>query len=955
MHYIISDEMLKHIKLSDDCYYDGATFEITRIIRCKEKGKNKTNNKDQNVKYVLTNMEGEIFNSLIKHNGSILVYDNMAIHFWNSEIDDSIKNLITVYINQIRKLIGDTKREIIQTRSGKGYILYLPPQDPIIPDKNTSLNKIDAGTIFGDSLIATAKTLIKNWSAQNKYVIDTDLLPKCGYAEENYKNLYLFTKDMIKENERRGYYIYTPGGGGKSSSLIYTCNELLEKDDSIIPVFIEAKKVNYLSGTPMIDHLYNIFDPNPDFSENTDAKNRFVHNLCGYLKKNGKKLLLILDGCNEGYSDITKDLHVIKSWPNTYVVLSSRLNNTETDEYKTVTLHSLDKRMINRYLEKNGIMPAKGQLPESLRLPIFISIYADICKKDEVSFPNSRFTLIEKWIKLDLDGKKNNAQAKFTVNCLLPLLAMSMFFDMNPKEHNTMYIRKDRYKNAIKKVSEILRNKDFAQDIEMEYNFNIKAADPVQLINDVILKNYAYLRREDGNEYLVSWSHECYRDWFIAMGLSILKEYSDTLSKRYLKRFLKEAFSYPSAFADNKDYSAYSVALYYAEKTGKDELISINDENYHILLRNIVSFSDDIGDYNTVMEYSDIIIKRNEDPQITTSVFEKAVTNCNLAACLLHIYKLDNSSENDRIADIARGLLFNARTGLECLINLSTEIYSLGAELLNMSPEEVNKRYKKIYDEHLKDKLLRNNTESSEDVYAKLACLGRVYGTLGAYYGNRYDALDKYADADTEKTDALKTDIFINECNMHYLGGLIKYYLWKEAPGQKIGGKMTDESLSIPYRSLGIDMYRARKYERSIEYLEFAKKPSPGIKLDEKSMRIIDANIIRNKVSLMLLEGGDKQLRNLIKDEKKIVAYFDKEKMIGQLERRRDVLYDMITAYGQNVSSDSDTENELIELINMLDTSYERFSLYDDLKEEMMIYLNDHQPKGTAKIKKKRK
>lgn len=92
----------------------------------------------------LTTKEYALLEFLVRNANRVVGRSEIAEHVWDESFDP-FSNLIEVYVNRLRRKLGDDDREpLLQTRRGSGYILCAPAQ-PTTPASGKSTNSPASG------------------------------------------------------------------------------------------------------------------------------------------------------------------------------------------------------------------------------------------------------------------------------------------------------------------------------------------------------------------------------------------------------------------------------------------------------------------------------------------------------------------------------------------------------------------------------------------------------------------------------------------------------------------------------------------------------------------------------------------------------------------------------------------------------------------------------------------
>ncbi len=909
--------MSKKIKLSSNCYVD---IDKSEVILDDERNE-------------LDALELKLLKRFIDNNGQYLTNDQLIDTCWGhaNSADDS--NLY-VALKSLRNKIGDDNRQIIKNTRGLGYIINLPEQD----DEPDNDKNSDLSSAFEADLRKNTKDLLENWEKNQGHPIDKDLLASCTVKGKDFESLYSYFKEAVQGNNDKNCVVQAAGGSGKTFSLVYTCKQFLQEKNDVIPIFIQMRKVDPTCSFPIGAYLYNNFVHRLEFETPIELEKQFIHNLGVFLKDSKKHLIIVLDGCNECPKEALSDLDNIASLPNTTIVASSRLMDTNMDDYYTIRLHSLDGSSTKKYLDKYNIFIEGNLYPENLRLPIFVYMYAQICKEkmdtqEKLSSLINQATIINDWITSDLNKHlrsyiNKTDEVRVAVEYLLPLLAMSIYFDSDHEQHRSLSVTTDTYMKAIKEVVNLFEDDEFSTNLLLKNNidvadYNVKKC--IKLINDVAVSRFGFMQREEKDNSYFSWTHECYRDWFIAKGLDVLRHYSKALSDKYIEKLITDTFRYPRVFTLYKDYPSYCVALYYAELIGRDVLTSIDNPRYHALIRNIVFFADDLGDTDNVLEYSDCLTKRDINTNIRTDPFDKALALSGTAYSMLHIYNLDSRDDWDSILSNAFDMLTQAKDCTEEILKCDLSSYDIQSDkIMSLTPKELNK----YHEEHLEEICSRltglkelEEAKGKDHAVAVLALYARIFGNLCGYYMARYD---KNKDR-KELIDAHK---------MNLLGSLVKYYILKKTDGGKIEGRSDEHAMSIAYRSFGTDLLKNGQYELSMEFYRYALN---NFDIPQSECMLIKAAMLRSMAATI---GETAPVNDINKIHDLLVEtadYFKANLMVGQLERLTGVLTEVII-YCKNHTVSDEIDSVVTDTIEYLDKIFTDMSLDDDLKTNMMSF-----------------
>jgi len=905
--------MSEIIKLAENCYIDMDKYTVIRGDEREE----------------LEPLEFKLLDKLIKNSGQYLTNDQLINTCWGDSESASDDNLYEA-VKTLRKKLGDIKRTIITTRRNVGYSINLPEQD--FPADN---NIDDVNVEFEADFKRNSEELIKKWESFQNHSIDKDLLASCTVKGKDFESLYAYFKEAIKEEENQNCVVQATGGSGKTFSLVYTCKQILREMKDVIPVFIQMRKIDPTRANPISSYLYNNYVNRIEYDTPSELVKQFLHNVGVFLKESRKHLLIVLDGCNECPKEALSDMDEIASLPNTIIVASSRLIDANMDDYYTIKLHSLDNKSTKKYLDKFSIFSENNLYPENLRLPIFVYMYAQLCKdnqdsQERLSSLINQATLINDWITNDLNKylkshRENDGNTQFVVEYLLPILAMNIFFMVGHEEHTSLSVDTNLYLSAIKDVIKIFEDEDFSTSILLKKNVdvsNYSTKQCIKLISDVAVSRFGFMQHDEREDCVFSWTHECYRDWFIAKGLYVTRLYSKRLSNEYVNKLIMDTFRYPRVFTDYKDYPAYYVALYYAELLGRDALISINDPLYHSLIRNIVFFADDLGDSDNVVEYSNYLTIRDENPNIETSPIDKARALSGTAYSLLDIYNLEEREDGEQIVSNAYHMLEAARENTESVLGFTLDIADINSndQILD-TPDMINK----YLDKHIKkieDDLKKSPLYDTDMLGEVLALYARIFGNYGGYYLFVYHK--------TRDENSL-----LRAYKMHLMGLEIKYYISKNnISGGAMPGRTLDHAIAISYGALGTDMFRLQKYDQALEFYRYSIEQ---FKVPDYVIMGTRIHIMRTQIANLYNNPSSDIVYEIVENGNSIADFVKKQKLLGSLDRLATVTADLVTFCKKRTIND-ELETKIKGLINHIDKVYTDLSIYDDFSDDMMSF-----------------
>lgn len=788
---------------------------------------------------------------------------------------------------------------------------------------------------FGTDLLNNTEYLLNKWEQSQDHAIDKDLLASCTVKGKDFESLYEYFKEAVKNDIDRNCVVQATGGSGKTFSLVYTCKQFLIENKEVIPVFIQMRKVDPARVSPISSYIYSNYINRIEYDTPTELVEQFITHVSVFLKESKKHLLVVLDGCNECPGAALSDLDKIVSLPNTIVVASSRLKDANMEDYYTIRLHSLDSKSTRKYLDKFNLMSDSNLYPDNLRLPIFVYMYVQICREnmdsqERLSSLLNQATLINDWITSDLNkylrshADRNN-DISFVIEYLLPLLAINIYFRLDHKEHTSLAVKMNVYLDAVKEVMKIFEDDDFSTNLLLKKDIDVSEYTKkrcIQLVSDVAVSRFGFMQRDEGEDTVFSWTHECYRDWFIAKGLDVIRHYSKSLSDKYIKELIYDTFRYPRVFTDYKDYPSYYVALYYAELIGRDTLTSINDPLYHSLIRNIVFFADDLGDTDNVVEYSDYLSKRDMNPNIETSPIDKARAFSGTAYSLMHIYNLEERTDCDQIVDNSFYMLEEARKNSESVLGFELKPDDgITEENILDTPDKV-RQYLDDYVERIDEKAKTSTLWDTNELGEVMALYARIFGNYGSYYlfvfhknGDKKELLNAY--------------------RTHLLGAAVKNYLTcRDISGREMAGSSSDHAMAISYGSLGTDMYRLQKYVQAVEFFKYSAEQ---FNVPDYFVMNAKIHIMRSQVADLYNNEETGMIPDMVDMAKAVVTFFKDNRLVGRLERLSSVVADLVTFCREHPVSE-EVERKISDLIDHIDRVYVDMSIYDNYKADMIDY-----------------
>ncbi|WP_288682930.1 helix-turn-helix domain-containing protein [uncultured Eubacterium sp.] len=900
----------------------------------------------------LSNMQNKIFLKLISNAGRTVTFE--AIQDF-SDCTNCI-NMVNKLNTKLKKVGADN---FINNTRETGYLFsgnvtIKQTVNEFIKDQN----EIDED--FGNRLSEGAKQIFENVSDEVG-TIEPELLPACRVDNTESPTIYNRIRQDLHNNNLNNYYIQSTSGSGKTSSLVYTCKKLM-KDNNIIPIFIRARDINADLSKPISVFLYRSIAPIMDFAVTIDnIVEIFLGSLGQYLNDYEKKMVLIIDGCNESSQDCLKDLSNFVQLPNTMIIVSSRskLNNAELNNFRKISVCELSENKVIKYLNDKEITLNNNFDSKNLRLPIYLKMFAQMAVNNNNINVDSRAEIIDLWIK----SKENileKPEEKFILNTYLPLLSMVIYRNRNYEKHKEMTIGEEEFIKNVQQVTELLSNEAIKLYLTARQSYNTNflsekdSIDYINILKESAINKLGFLQYLDDDKYL-GWTHETYRDWFIAKGYYLIRKLSKKTFDEYFEDFIKNKFVY-GEYSNRQDYPTLSIAIYLAELL-KDNIL-VNDTNilFEIFLRNIAFILEDLGDYENFFPYLEIIQDRHNNANVITLPLEKCRTQSGLAYSITHIYNINERENSEQLIEIAKKMLDEAKGETENLITISYSLPAQEIDTMNIRPEELEKLFyardnwnitlgsKNIIesDNDWTKSLTIENTVLSKDelneIYSDmdvvenidknrksiLFLVAKIYGNFGSYYLNRFFAENN-------------RDYLIEAHKNHLIGAAYKYILTKISMNSN--NNNFNKTYAVSMRSLGIDMYHDKNYDLSITYFEYGLEhfdASEDVRLQTK------AYIIRSKVEQMINENiqidYDKNLKYIIKEESELITNFVNRRLFGDIERMINIIGNTITLLKMN---NIDELNDIKSLINQLKDFYREYFMTNNKCTELEAYLSE--------------
>ncbi len=931
---------------------DEDKFKITRV----------ENEKQTEVK--LTKAQKKIVIELVKHSENIIPEEALYSLYRDGyksvdEQKESVRKRISAILEKDEKLRSMIKHKSMVGYQISGRIEKVSTTAPIKSEETLSKE-------FEDNLIEKAKSHIKSWELNN-YEVEETLLPTCKCKTKTKDSLYDFIHIELKQFKMRNWVIESTGGSGKTSSLVYMCKKLLECDDRcrVIPIFIRVRDVDSNTNNPLCNYIYQHFADftNPESIYNPEKI--YLHNLEMYLRnnQNNVKLLIVLDGCNEGDDKCLVDLPLVSNFPNTMVILSTRIHSKKFDSFEKIQINELENQKVITYLQEHGISVEKSYDSKNLRLPIYLQMYTKICNARKDNTPtisiSSQAQIIDEWIKTTY-MKFSDEDLEFALELFLPILALIIYCDKTYNKHNEVFIDKQQRTNAYAKLIEIFTKYDF--DFE-DAGFKIPLLDIrkcIELFQNLIVQKSAFCQNEGYGTF--AWSHECYRDWFIAKGLYVCKMCSDELFNYYFEILMTKKFIYPEVLQKHLDYPSFAVGVYLAELLKEEHLTTDKNLLYEVFLRNIAFIYEDIGDTVDTVLYGSYIEKRHKNKELKTLILQKCITLSGLAYSYLHFFNLGTRADCEDLIEKAHRMLEEAESIVSQIVSVKYDYDVSNEKLMKLKPDELaeffdsnwvlndgaketnsfnindsrsiwKKSHMVLEQSNIEKRIESLSEDDCEDInqYQHEICplLAKIYGNFGSYY------LSKYRTEQDEK-------YIVEAHKYHLIGAAYKYLILKSCDLGTAEFRDASNAFAVSMRSFAVDMYDAEQYELSLDYYKYALEYCEESDFIESVTR---AYIVRSKIWHMITEYEKigcnyYNMSELIDEELELLDYFKENYLFGEVDRMVSVVAEIITVYRMDEVNKGCYE-KLVALIDKIVDIHREYFIADNSFFKLRSYLDD--------------
>lgn len=864
----------------------------------------------------------------------------------------------------------------VKNERGKGYYLnciveYIEDTKKN-PQECDSQNRTDTSKgQWLSELFNCSKEVYCSWFKTNS-LIDTFILPTCRLNEGKTKYVTLFDciDNELHYNNKKHFHINATGGSGKTSSLINIWGSYLGNDDElVIPLYVETKYLNNSSKNPILGYLFQQYAPVSDAESINDVE-KFQNRLGYELRSTNKRLLVILDGVIS--DNCVDDIEWLSGNDKVVLVLAARLLDERFMDYTYVYLNKLTRKVVVKYLDNQGIKISRNYSSLSLDIPIYLTMYSDICKKNKDQ-DNKKITistqaeLINEWVSKQYSGLKWKKNDELVIDFIFPVMALYIYMESdleaNRKGNYSIY----DHTEVLKKVSDLLNGPHRTIFFCKYGKVNYSEDDLLDLFRECVARKCSFMQESQKEIGVFEWSHECIRDWFIAKGLFALFKYARDVFDQIFAEFMLEKFNYLEVFWERKDYSSFSVAVYFEEMVEKEN-IQYTDIDYEKMIRNIAFFYDEMGDADNVRSYGKKICKRLSDGCMDHYVVERALTYSGLAASYSHIHDLFGVEEQLAITKEAHDMMRKALNDVGQVLHSKyltlwrTEIIE-APKLMELHVEDilhiVHDKCEPLKGEvdvlitpdELKEKMPQYSEDDITDIIRQkdeiLPLLARLFGNMASYHLNKHTdykdknnisvakkCIENLSEKDSNKhkdqIDALND--YLNKIGdeeainaslykayrYHFIGLLYKKISLDRASEDK--HNKAKDALAVSLNSLGIDIYHQGNYQLSIEYFEKALEEYATL---DKTKLYLKRNIIRSKVKILLTKARVKQqdievITSLVAQCSDLMKEFNYNHMHDGIDRMLNIVQDFIELYKRT---------KIIELKDALTLLYE--SMHD--------------------------
>lgn len=309
------------------------------------------------------------------------------------------------------------------------------------------LNRIDGIGVTHSALWEASRTSyhdLVHKKEQYKYLLDeNNLLPcKMSLNDEKVQTFNEAIKALFSHNSWHGQ-IVANGGMGKTTAFLLLWMAGISSYNPNMPVPVYITLYNYKQGSMpyikgcLLERLK--FDKETATVEDAlRALDKLLDTVIRNKKGNLPSVLLLLDGLNEVNGDdrmLLLEIDEMMKKAGVQVLFTSRIENTHLKLNKLEILPLTDIEIKDYLMGHKVLYPMDKALQEILSNPMLLSIYVKACKQEHKNIDiHSTDELLAKYLNSlllsyndqTIGNEKEQIQAEYTINCLLPAIVGNM-------------------------------------------------------------------------------------------------------------------------------------------------------------------------------------------------------------------------------------------------------------------------------------------------------------------------------------------------------------------------------------------------------------------------------------------------------------------------------------------------------------------------------------------------
>lgn len=229
---------------------------------------------------------------------------------------------------------------------------------------------------------------------------------------------------------------------------------------------------------------------------------------------------LLLDGMNEMSADmqacfISELEKNCGNWKNVRIFITGRIvpDHKLFDEFRCIEISGVTDNALNNALSENGIILHSENLRETLKNPLFLSLYLE--GRVNGKSLNTRGEILDNYVMKRNFSHYENSIISFLVRYALPFVAKSMFI---------VWFRQEISRGELLKVIDsayefYLLNDDVYQNYIAPKKYNKNALLECRANTDLIeliINNTGLLEASESSPHRLHFVHQYYRDYFAA-------------------------------------------------------------------------------------------------------------------------------------------------------------------------------------------------------------------------------------------------------------------------------------------------------------------------------------------------------------------------------------------------------------------------------------------------------